>query len=57
MLEWLAVIRGSGYRLRRRRNRTHGIDFFCDRRFSHFCQMCTTWKQNVVRFEAFPVIP
>lgn len=32
MLEWIAVIRGRGYCLRRRRNCTHGIDFFCDAR-------------------------
>ena len=40
--EWMAVIRGRGYRARRRRNRFHGIDLFCDRRLSHFCQMWTT---------------
>ena len=40
--EWMAVIRGRGYRARRRRNRFQGIDFFCDRRLSHFCQMWTT---------------
>ena len=40
--ERMAVIRGRGYRARRRRNRFHGIDLFCDRRLSHFCQMWTT---------------
>ena len=55
--EGLTVIRGRGYRARRRRNRVHGIDLCCDRRLSHFCQMCTTWKPTVVRLEAFPRIP
>ncbi len=35
-LKCVTVIRGRGWRPRSRRNRRHGIDLFCDRRFNHF---------------------